>query len=189
MAAIIKVVDRESLECFCEEYNDETYDGGWWSIVLTEPKHKPLKSLVSQKAYDEIVEKLKEIVGENVFTIVFPAVEKALEEGDANVRKEILLDFLDVDSVRVCSHCGEIIDEGWYLDHHGYACSDECCRELMNISKEDFDRYSIYKDDIEEYLNEEGKGRKPENLTEKEIASITEGIIENLDAYFYTDWG
>ena len=33
-AAIVNVYDKESLELFVEEYNDELYDGGWWCVLI-----------------------------------------------------------------------------------------------------------------------------------------------------------
>lgn len=149
---------------------------------------KKLIDMVSQKCYNEIKEKVKYYVGEEAFPIVFPAFEKALEEGSGNCREEILISFLDMDSCRVCSNCGAIMEEGWYLDCNGYACSDECCRTLMNVSKEEYDRYNIYLPEIKERLKEEGDGRKPEDLSEEEIKELINEIIEGLDAYYYTEW-
>lgn len=147
-----------------------------------------LKGMVSADTYDAIVEKVKKQVGEKAFEYIFPAVKKALEEGNGEVREEILIGWLDLDCCRVCSNCGEIMEEGWYLGFHGYACSDECCCEIMNITKEEYDRYQIYLDDIEEYLKDEGEGRKPEELTEEEIHEITSKIVDGLDEYYYTEW-
>ena len=147
-----------------------------------------LKRMVSAHTYDAIVEKVKKQVGEKAFGYIFPAVKKALEEGNGEVREEILIGWLDLDCCRVCSNCGAIMEEGWYLDWQGYACSDDCCCKLMEISKEEYDRYSIYLEDIKEYLKNEGLGRKPEELTEKEIHAINEEIIKDLDSYYYTEW-
>ena len=147
-----------------------------------------LKRMVSAHTYDAIVEKVKKQVGEKAFEYIFPAVKKALEEGNGEVREEILIGWLDLDCCRVCSNCGAIMEEGWYLDWQGYACSDDCCCKLMEISKEEYDRYSIYLEDIKEYLKNEGLGRKPEELTEKEIHAINEEIIKDLDSYYYTEW-
>ena len=35
-AAIVNVEDKESLDYFVEEYNDEIYDGGWWCVVIND---------------------------------------------------------------------------------------------------------------------------------------------------------
>ena len=149
---------------------------------------KTLEQMVSNHAYDEIVAKVREEVGDNAFEYIFPAVKKALEEGSRKVREEILINWLDCDSVRVCSQCGSIMQEGWYLDVDGYACSDECCMAIMSVDKEEFDRYSIFKPDIEEYLSDINSTKKIEDLTPEEIKEITENIIDNLDAYYYTEW-
>ena len=151
-------------------------------------EEKKLESMISNDAYEEIESKVKEKVGEDAFKYIFPAVKKAIEEGDGAVRKNILIDWLDMCSCRVCSHCGEIMEEGWYLGYHGYACSDECCCEIMNITKEEYNRYQIYLEDIKEYLKDEGKGRKPEELTEEEIKEITSEIVDGRDEYYYTEW-
>ena len=147
-----------------------------------------LESMVSQNTYDTIVKKVKELVGDSAFEYIFPAIKKALEEGDGTVRNDILIDWLDLDCCRVCSHCGAIMEEGWYLDCHGYACNDECCCKIMDITKEEFDRYGIFLPEIEEHLKDEGQGRKPEELTKKEINEIIDEIMEGLDAYYYTEW-
>ena len=149
---------------------------------------KTLESMISNNAYEEIIKKVNEAVGEEAAEYIFPAVKKALEEGDGKVRESILSSWLDVDTLRVCSHCGSIMQEGWYLDWHGYACSDECCMAVMNVDKNEFDRYSIFKPEIEEFLTDEGEGRKIEELTKEEISEIISRIIDGLDAYYYTEW-
>ncbi len=149
---------------------------------------KSLEEMVSARCYDEIAKQVKHYVGEESFEIIFPAVKKALEEGSAAAREEILIQWLDLDCCRVCDNCGAIMEEGWYLDWQGYACSDECCCKIMNVSKEEFDRYSIFLPEIEEHLKDEGEGRKPEELTKDEINEIIDEIMANLDAYYYTEW-
>lgn len=178
-----------SLADFEEDYNDEELDGGWWCIVIQEPKEQKetLESMVSKHAYDEIVSKVKEQVGENVFPHVFPAIKKALEEGSGKVREEILIHWLDCDSVRVCTYCGKIMQKGWYLECNGYACSDECAAESEGITMEEFKKYRIYKDDILQHLEDEGKGRKIEDLTQDEIEEIIDAVNEDAQ-YCYTEW-
>lgn len=148
---------------------------------------KKLGSMISESAYNEIEVKAKSLFGK-AFPFLFPAVVKALEEGDGEVREEILINLFNADSMRVCSYCGEIMEEGWYLGFQGYACSDSCCMHLMGIDKEEFDRYGIYLNEITEYLNSEGKGRKPEDLSKDEIDEISTSIVDDLDAYYYTEW-
>jgi len=151
-------------------------------------EQKSLAEMVSQHCYDEICAKLKKQVGEEAFEYVFPAVKKALEEGSGNVREEILINWLDVDSCRVCSRCGAIMEEGWYLDCQGYACSDECAMYIMSVpTKALFERYRIYKEDIDQYLEDEGEGRKEEDLTQEEIDEIIDIVSEGMDAC-YTEW-
>ena len=151
-------------------------------------EQKKLESMVSQHCYDEIVAKLKEQVGEEAFQYIFPAIKKAIEDGSGKVREEILIYWLDVDSCRICSNWGAIMEEGWYLDCQGYACSDECAMEIMNVpDMEHFRRYRIYKEDVDQYLEDEGKGRKEEDLTQEEIDQILESVLEDCDAY-YTEW-
>ena len=93
-----------------------------------------LKQMISVDAYNEIVEKVKEAVGKNASAYILPAVIKALEEGSGNVREEILSEWLNVDSMRVCTQCGAIMQEGWYLNTNGYACSDECAAKSEGIT-------------------------------------------------------
>ena len=181
--------ETPSLADFENDYNDEELDGGWWCIVIQEPKEQKetLESMVSKHAYDEIVSKVKVQVGEESFDYIFPAVKKALEEGSGKVREEILIHWLDCDSVRVCTYCGKIMQEGWYLDCNGYACSDECAAEGEGITMEEFKKYRIYKDDILQHLEDEGKGRKIEDLTKEECDEIIDEIADDLD-YYYTEW-
>ena len=143
--------------------------------------------MVSKHAYDEIVAKVKEQVGEEIFDYIFPAVKKALEEGSGAVRDEILFNWLDCDSMRVCTSCGKIMEKGWYLDSNGYACSDECAAESEGITMEEFEKWRIYKDDIVSYLEDEGKGRKIEDLTKEECDEIIEATCQDCD-YYYTEW-
>ncbi|SHL72369.1 hypothetical protein SAMN04488494_0571 [Xylanibacter ruminicola] len=144
--------------------------------------------MVSARCYDEIAKQVKHYVGEESFEIIFPAIKKALEEGSAAAREEILISWLDVDSCRVCSHCGAIMEEGWYLDCCGYACSDECAMEIMEVpDMEHFRRYRIYKAEIDDWLENEGLGRKEEDLTQEEIEEIIDKVSDGLDAC-YTEW-
>ena len=145
-----------------------------------------LEQMVSQHVYDEIVENTKKMVGEKAFDFVFPAIKKALEEGDREVREEILISFLDCDSCRVCTECGKIMSEGWY-NMGQYACSDECVIKQDGITKEEFDRFSIFKSTIQHYLDDEGEGRQADDLSDEEIKTITDELLENSDAY-YTEW-
>lgn len=181
--------EAPSLADFENDYNDEELDGGWWCIVIQEPKEQKetLESMVSKHAYDEIVAKVKVQVGEESFDYIFPAVKKALEEGSGAVREEILRNWLDCDSMRVCTYCGKIMQEGWYLNCNGYACSDECAAESEGITMEQFKKWRIYKDDIVSYLEDEGEGRKIEELTKEECDEIIDELSDDLD-YYYTEW-
>lgn len=147
-----------------------------------------LKTMISEDCYDELVEKLAESVGEDNVETILPAVAKAIVEGDRLQREHILIDWLDMDSCRVCTTCGKIMEEGWYLNDGGYACSDECAAQSEGITMDEFKRYKIYKDDLIEYLEDEGKGRKLEDLTEDECAEIiNDEIMDNVD-YCWTEW-
>lgn len=183
--------ETPSLADFETDYNDEQLDGGWWCIIINDAKQKEkkktLEEMVSKHAYNEIVLKVKVQVGEESFDYIFPCIKKALEEGSGKVRDEILSSWLNCDSMRVCSYCGKIMEEGWYLNSHGYACSDECAAESEGITMEEFKKYRIYKDDIVSYLEDEGKGRKIEDLTKEECDEIISEIAEDLD-YYYTEW-
>lgn len=175
-----------SLADFEQDYNDEELDGGWWCVVIQEQKEK-LETMISRHAYNEILSKVKEQVGENAFDYIFPGVKKALEEGSGKVRQEILINWLNCDSMRVCSYCGEIMEEGWYLNMNGYACSDECAAQSEGITMEQFEKWRIYKDDIVSYLEDENEGRKIEDLTKEECDEIIDEIADDLD-YYYTAW-
>lgn len=53
-----------SLTDFEQDYNDEELDGGWWVIVLpiSMKEGDTLESMVTKRAYEEIVGKVKEQV-------------------------------------------------------------------------------------------------------------------------------
>ena len=148
---------------------------------------KTLESMISEHAYDEITKKVKEMIGEESFEFVFPGIKKALEEGSGKVREEILINWLNVDSMRVCTYCGKIMEEGWYLNCNGYACSDKCAAQSEGITMEQFEKWRIYKDDIVEYLKEEDEGRKIEDLTKEECDKIIDEYCQDCD-YYYTEW-
>ena len=149
---------------------------------------KRLEEMVSDGCIKEIKQKIRNFVGKKAMLQLYPAIKKVIEEGDGEIRESILRDWLDVDSVRVCSQCGELMQEGWYLDTMGYACSDECAMQIMNVpDMEHFRRYRIYKEDIDNYLENEGLGRKEENLTQDEIEKILEEVNDESQAC-YTQW-
>lgn len=153
-----------------------------------ETKRINLEETLSANCYKELQDKVKYYVGDVAFDIIFPAVKKALEEGSKETRNIILNSWLNMDSCRVCDVCGDIMECGWYLDCMGYACSDECAMIQMGVpDMEHFRRYRIYKEDIDEYLEEEGEGRKEEDLTQEEIEEILDEITPTIDAC-YTEW-
>ena len=80
--------------------------------------NKNLLQIISTHAYEEIVSKVKEFVGEEASKYILPGVIKALEESDRVIREDILIEWLDVESMRVCTHCGAIMEEGWYMGKH-----------------------------------------------------------------------
>lgn len=147
---------------------------------------KKLSQMISESALCEIITEVQKKVGLEASTYILPGVLKALEEGSGIVRNQILSEWLDVDSCRVCDVCGTIMEEGWY-NMGTYACSDECVIKQDGITKEEFDRFQIYKTTIQEYLDEEKKGRKADDLTKKEIAEIMNEIFDDCYAY-YTSW-
>ena len=146
-----------------------------------------LIDMISDHAYEELTEKVKNMVGKDAFEYIFPAVVRALEEGSGAVRENILIHWLNVDSMRVCTYCGSIMEEGWYLNMNGYACSDECAAESEGITMEEFRKWRIYKDDIISYLEDEDEGRKIEDLTKEECDEIIDEVFDDVD-YYYTEW-
>lgn len=142
---------------------------------------------ISQHAYNEIKENLEDKVGDKAAKYLFPAVLKALKHGSGDCREWILRDWLDCNSMRVCTQCGAIMEEGWYLNEAGYACSDECAAQSEGITMEQFAKWRIYKDDIKDYLQQEGKNRKIEDLTQEECDAIIDDYCEDCD-YFWTEW-
>lgn len=149
-----------------------------------------LKQMVNADTYKELLEKLTDnLTNEKVAQSMLPQIAKTLVEGGREEREAILIDWLDMDSCRVCTTCGKIMSEGWYLNNMGYACSDECAAKSEGITMEQFEKWRIYKDDIEQYLRESGDKRSIDELTADECADIINEKIgfEDLE-YYWTEW-
>ena len=149
--------------------------------------NKNLLQIISTHAYEEIVSKVKEFVGEEASKSILPGVIKALEEGDRVIREDILIGWLDVESMRVCTHCGAIMEEGWYMECGGYACSDECAAQMVDLTMEEFAKWRIYKADIVEYLRETNDARDIGELSAEECDKIIEHIALQCDSC-WTEW-
>jgi len=145
-----------------------------------------LSEMLSESGIEKLKAVVKEKVGDKAFDFIYPAVVKALEEGDGEVRTQILIDWLDVEFCRVCSVCGKVFQEGWY-NMGEYACSDECVMKQDGISKEEFDKFQIYKGTIENYLADTEDSRNIDDLTKEEIDEIMDNVLDECDAY-YTSW-
>lgn len=148
---------------------------------------KTLEEMISSDAYNEIKAQVCERCGDVLAEYIFPAVKKALEEGDFKLRNHILHNFLEVDSLRVCDQCGALMSEGWYLLCAGYACSDECAAKSEGITMEEFEKWRIYKDDIIEWLEWIDDARKIEELTKEECDEIIDCIAGEKE-YGWTQW-
>ena len=146
-----------------------------------------LPQTISAHAYDEIVSKVKEYVGEEASAYILPGVIKALEDGNGRVREDILIGWLDVESMRVCTHCGAIMEEGWYMECSGYACSDECAAQIVGLTMEEFAKWRIYKADIVEYLKQSNDSRDINELSTEECERIIEQIALRCDSC-WTEW-
>lgn len=148
---------------------------------------KRLKEMISDKAYQEIKEKVTKAVGLEASNYIFPAVREALEHGSGKCRESILSEWLDCDHVRVCSICGALMQKGWYLYNGGYACSDKCAAKSEGLTEEEFRKYGLYKDDIVNYLKSRKDTRSIEELSAEECDEIVDEIFEEID-YYYTEW-
>ena len=158
------------------------------SVILAEDEYvEKLKTMISEHCFDELNQKLVDYVGIENLNAVRQGVAKALVEGNGIARKKILNIWLDMDSCRVCTTCGKIMEEGWYLNDAGYACSDECAAKSENISMDEFKRYQIYKTDIIEYLQSEGDTRDISELSDYECSVIIDKISGDLD-WYWTEW-
>ena len=79
------------------------------------------------------------------------------------------------------------MEEGWYLECNGYACSDECAAQSEGITMEEFEKWRTYKDDIVEYLRETKDTRDITKLSAEECDKIIESIAPHRD-YYWTEW-
>ena len=143
--------------------------------------------MIREHCFDELVEKLTDYVGQDNVDSILPTIAKILVEGTGDQKEHILIDWLNMDSCRVCSTCGKIMEEGWYLLDAGYACSDECAAKSEGISMDEFKRYRIYKNDIKDYLVYEGINKSIEDLTQEECDEIVDELIDKVD-YYWTEW-
>lgn len=103
------------------------------------------------------------------------------------IREDILIGWLDVESMRVCTHCGAIMEEGWYMECGGYACSDECAAQMVDLTMGEFAKWRIYKADIVEYLRETNDARDIGELSAEECDKIIEHIALQCDSC-WTEW-
>ena len=55
--------------------------------------------------------------------------------GDAD--REEILEKYDIECLRICEMCGELMDEGWVLDAT-VVCSDKCAAEFFDESVPEF---------------------------------------------------
>ena len=93
--------------------------------------------------------------------------------------------FMDEDEVwdrpmRRCSHCGNLMTEGYLLDNE-YACSDECRNALYDPNDPENGR-RLYLIDCYEIEPEEVEG-----MTADEIEEMYEDC-EVSDSVMYTEW-
>ena len=145
-----------------------------------------LSEMLSESGIEKLKDAVRKAVGDKAFDFIYPAIVKALEKGDKEVRTQILIDWLDVDFCRVCSVCGKVFQEGWY-NMGEYACSDKCVRKQDGISKKEFEKFQIYKGTIENYLEDTEDDRNINKLTKEEIDEILDNVLDECDAY-YTSW-
>ena len=145
-----------------------------------------MKTKDFNRIYDNIIHALtgefaNEEQEKNAACVIFTRLLTA-----SPAEKRDIIDEYDLDCCRVCSECGELMVEGWY-NMGAYACSDECVIKQEGITREEFERFQIYKATIQQYLDDEGEGRKADDLTDSEISVILDDIIGDCDAY-YTEW-
>lgn len=146
-----------------------------------------LEKMVSVTAFNEIIDQLEGFVGKKAAKLMFPGVKEAIEKGDREVRESILSEWLDVEHIRVCTECGALMEEGWYMDAAGYACSDKCAAKMEGITDEQFKKWRIYKDDIAAYMEEHGYGGTIDDISAEECEKIISEVSPNRD-YCWTEW-
>jgi len=52
--------------------------------------------------------------------------------------RQSIIDRFDLDSIRICEHCGRLMHEGYLKDEYYTYCSEECVKEACNLSDEEF---------------------------------------------------
>ena len=79
------------------------------------------------------------------------------------------------------------MEEGWYMECGGYACSDECSAQIVDLTMEEFAKWRIYKADIVEYLKQSNDSRDINELSAEECEEIVEQIALRCDSC-WTEW-
>ena len=78
-------------------------------------------------------------------TGILSRAEKVLQElinGDKDKRNEIISKY-ELDSVRVCQECGELMDDGYLVESSSDTyCSVECLKSAMGWTDEDYEKWS-----------------------------------------------
>lgn len=61
--------------------------------------------------------------------------------------RESIIDKNNLDSIRVCKHCGKPMCEGYLKDDFETYCSEECVKEYCNLSDDEFENLVSYADE------------------------------------------
>ena len=65
---------------------------------------------------------------------------------DPDIRQN-MIDEWELETIRVCEHCGQPMYEGYLVNDCEIYCSKECVMSARNWSEEEFEELAVYADD------------------------------------------
>lgn len=100
--------------------------------------------------------------------------------------KEEVLENYNIECLRVCEQCGELMDEGWMLDCT-VVCSDECAARFFEESVDEFKYRMSDENFIRQAMEWDKCEKKYEDLTEEERGKYLDMAMERTD-FYWTEW-
>ncbi len=105
-----------------------------------------------------------------------------LINGDASEKQDIIDDY-DIECLRVCEFCGELMDEGWMLDST-VVCSDECAAKFFEESVEEFKYRMSDENFIKQAMEWDKCEKKYDELTQEERSKYYDIALDRTDFYW-----
>jgi hypothetical protein len=90
-----------------------------------------LRKIIGRSDLDDVRQFMKEHGAKNKHLVDLESMAAWIYHAQPGVKEEFLGAYNEYDDppLRICSHCGDFMNEGYMLDYE-YACSDECAIAL-----------------------------------------------------------